>query len=96
MRPEATAELRRRCNVLIENTTPGDIGTGMSGSKIRFMAALAVIGYPFKEPYQWMDENYIKPVLTQEEFDSDVYDNFINSLFEEAYTKVNKETKNGN
>jgi hypothetical protein len=95
MRPEAIAELRRRCNILIENSIPGDIGTGMSGSKIRFMSALAVVGYPFTEPCAWMDEEYIKPVLTREEFDSDIYDNFLKNLFEEAYTKVNKETENG-
>lgn len=96
MRPEAITELRRRCDILIKNAIPGDIGTGMSGSAIRFMSALAPIGYPFTEPYSWMDEDYIKPILTNEEFNNDTYDIFLSSLFEEAYTKVNKDTKNGN
>jgi hypothetical protein len=59
------------------------------------MSALAPIGYPFEETYPWMDEDYIKPVLTNEEFNSDMYDTFLNSLFEEAYTTVNKDTNNG-
>ena len=82
-------ELRRRTAILIENSSAGDIGTGMSGSRVRFNAALAIIGYPFQNPYQWMDENYLKAVMTEEEFHTDTYDSFISSLFQEAYTAVN-------
>ncbi len=89
MKTEIITELRRRCNILIENSIPGDIGTGMSGSKFRFTAALAPIGYPFKDPYSWMDEEYVKPIMTDEEYSSGSYDDFIDSLFEEAYKKVN-------
>jgi hypothetical protein len=38
-----------------------------------------------------MDSQYLEPIMTEEEFNSDVYDNLFKELFEEAYRKVNKE-----
>jgi hypothetical protein len=91
MKSEIVTELRRRCDILIKNASSGDIGTGMTGSMIRFMTALAPVGYPFTDPYKWMDSQYLEPIMTEEEFNSDVYDNLFKELFEEAYRKVNKE-----
>jgi len=90
MKVEIVEELRRRCDILMQHAEPKEINTGMSGSLVRFRAALCMIGYPFQNPPSWMDEEYLKPVMTDEEFHSDVYDDFVNSLFEEAYYKINK------
>ena len=73
----------------MQHAKPGEIDTGMSGSVIRFRVALCMIGYPFQNPPSWMDEEYLKPVMTDEEFHSDTYDDFVNLLFEEAYYKIN-------
>jgi hypothetical protein len=91
MKSEIITELRRRCDILIEHAGPGELGTGMSGSMIRFMTALAPVGYPFTDPYAWMDAQYLEPIMTEEEFNSDIYDDLFKNLFEEAYRKVNKE-----
>ena len=89
MNEAIVTELKRRQGILKENAKPGEIGTGMSGSRIRFMAALAPIGYPF-EPKSWMDAEYVKPIMTLDEFDSDEYDPIFESLFKDAYNTVNK------
>lgn len=95
MRPEVLKELVRRCDILIKHSRPGEMSTGMSGSMVLFRSALCMIGYPFKNPPEWMDEEYIKPIMTKEEFHSDIYDDFVNRLFEETYKKVNKGDHDG-
>jgi hypothetical protein len=82
-------ELKRRCSILIENTTPDEVATGMDGSIIMFVMALAPAGYPLI-PQSWMDENYVKPVMTDEVFTSHLYDDLFLFLFRDAYEKVNK------
>ena len=91
IKPEIINELSRRCDILIENSKKGELVTGMSGSLIMFRAALAPIGYPFKEAKSWMDEEYIKSIMTQEEFDNNIYEPHIKSLFMKAFHKVNDE-----
>ena len=88
MNANIVKELERRQKILIENSKPNDVSTGMSGSLIEFTAALAPIGYPF-EPEPWMDAEYTKRIMTSEEFDSLEYDEVFNRLFKEAYNKVN-------
>ncbi len=84
MREEAVKEIRRRCDILIENSKPGDITTGMSGSFIRFSMALCLLGTEHPD-YDWMsEESYCAPVLTKEEFHSDKYDALLIELFEKA------------
>ncbi len=84
-----TEELRRRCNILIENAKPGSVETGMSGSLIRFRMALCMMGYATGGKPKWMDEEYSRPLMTNEEFQNDLYDAYVEELFEEAYAKVN-------
>jgi hypothetical protein len=61
----------------------------MGGSMIQFNTALCLIGYPFKDPPKWMDDNYRIPCMTSEEFDSNTYNTLLEALFELAYDKVN-------
>jgi hypothetical protein len=87
---EVVWELKRRCSLLMQYAEPGDIGTGMSGSLIRFMAALAPVGYPFEDRYDWMDNEYVKPIMSWETFHSNLYDSLFKKLHQEAYIRVNK------
>jgi hypothetical protein len=88
IKTEIINELNRRCNILIENSKKDDVFTGMSGSLIRFTMALAPVGYPSQaEP--WMDKEYTKSIMTEEEFASNTYDSHIKYLFKIAYDKVN-------
>lgn len=58
--------------------TPGDIETGMSGSRIRFDSAMALLG----------DSSQL-PVMTQTEYHSGEYDDLIEVLHNLAYDKIN-------
>jgi len=89
MNKDIVKELTQRCDMLIENAKPNEIQTGMSGSRVHFCMALAPIGYPF-EPEEWMTEDYIKPLMDNDTFDSDEYDGLFESLYQKAMTKVNK------
>jgi|TARA_R100000482_G_scaffold95925_1_gene40546 hypothetical protein len=96
---EIKNELIRRSkvieNVLIKETK--DIkslqaSVGMSGSLIRFRAALAPIGYPF-EPPSWMTENETRQIMSMDDFDSDTYDDIIENLFDNMYEKYGADSK---
>lgn len=88
-RPEAISELQRRFELIMDNFHLLDpIERGSTGSSIAFETLLAPIGYPFK-PAPWMDDEYLKPVMSNGEYDSGVYD----WLFEHMMKKVQKKTK---
>lgn len=84
-------ELRRRCDLLIQNASPGTIDNGMSGSKVRFNMGLNLLGTNINPP-SWWDEDYKKPCMDLETFHSPIYDSYIDELFNEAYSKVNSIT----
>jgi hypothetical protein len=48
---------------------------------------LAPIGYPLGDPPSFMDEEYLKPCMTGEEFSSDLYDSVFDRLFEQVPKK---------
>lgn len=80
-------ELRRRCDLLIENASPNSVANGMSGSRMRFNMGLNILGTN-TEPPEWWDEEYKKPCMDLETFHSPLYDDYIGELFDEAYDKV--------
>lgn len=89
MNNDIVKEIMRRWEILISNAKPRQMDSGMSGSMVLFRTALALIGYPFEKPLKWMDDDYCKPIMTREEFDSNVYDALLDALYELAYDKVN-------
>lgn len=93
MNPEIINELNRRYEILIQNAKPGEISTGMSGSRIRFFMALAPIGYPIGRE-SWMDDEYTKPIMSKEDFDNCVYDEYMDTLHAKAYETINKRKLN--
>lgn len=56
-------------------------------SQMRFNILLNLIGYPFENSPSWMDENYLKPVMTEDVFHSNLYD----KLLSELHTKLLRE-----
>ena len=89
MNEDIVKKIISRWEMLIANASPREMGLGMTGSMNLFRSSLSLIGYPFKNPLEWMDEEYCKPAMTREEFDSDTYDELINALYELAYDKIN-------
>jgi len=89
MNESVVKEILRRWEILLINAKPRQISTGMSGSMVQFNTALCLIGYPFEKPLKWMDDDYLKPIMTREEFDSDTYDELLNALHELAYDRIN-------
>jgi hypothetical protein len=87
MSPEIEKELRRRCDILIQHAKPNAVELGMTGSMFRFDCCLAPIGYPF-EPLEWMDEEYIKPIMTKDEYHSTIYDDLIEELYNKTWYSV--------
>ena len=86
VRPEAISELQRRFELIMDNFhLLNPIKRGSTGSMVRLEALLAPIGYPFK-PEPWMDDEYLKPVMSDGEYNSGVYD----GLFEIMMDKVQK------
>ena len=81
-------EIIRRWEILLVNARPRDISTGMSGSQRNFNISLCLIGYPYKDPPQWMDDHYRQPCMTSDEYLSNVYDALLETLFDLAYDKI--------
>jgi len=82
MRKHVVSEIQRRFDVMKENTSLSKTGVrfGHTGSRIRFDSGLALIGYPFARE-EWMDDEYIKPVMSEEEYNANVYGPFVEKLF---------------
>jgi hypothetical protein len=81
--PQVVSELERRFQVVMDNLDSiNPVTSGASGSRISFMMILAPIGYPV-EPESFMDEEYLKPCMTNEEFHSNLYDSVFERLFQQ-------------
>ena len=72
MRQEVLNELENRIQTLKKTAKPNDIGTGMSGSFIRFNYSLQS-----------------HEVMTKEEFDNCVYDDWLKQKHQEVLNEVN-------
>lgn len=85
--PKVVSELERRFKLIMDNfDSLHPIESGATGSAVRFRMSLAPIGYPF-EPKSFMDEEYLKPCMTNREFSSDLYDSVFDRLFEQVPQK---------
>jgi hypothetical protein len=66
-------------------------------SQMRFNILLNLIGYPFENPPSWMDEKYLEPIMTEDVFNSDLYDTLISELhtklLHEKFPKLMEEIK---
>lgn len=109
MKEEVVKELRRRADLLIEHALPGRIIFGMSGSRIKFNMGLNLLGGPAPtgsgtdskgvdyshspSDFPWWDKQYEEPIMTKDEFYSEVYDKYIGELHDEVLYKVKNRTK---
>ena len=86
--PQVVSELERRFQIMMDNSDSlNPIESGSTGSEIKFRMILAPMGYPFDDPYSFMDEEYLKPCMTDEEFSSVLYDSVFDRLFEQVPQK---------
>jgi hypothetical protein len=83
-------EIMRRYDIL-NSQDPAELRSLMLTSRTMFRAKLALIGYPFKSPPSWMDDDYLKPVMDNETFHSDVYDPIIHGLYSQMLEKLTKD-----
>lgn len=83
-------EIMRRYDIL-NRQDPKELLSMMLTSRVMFRAKLALIGYPFQDPPSWMDDEYIKPVMDNETFHSDLYDPIIHGLYSQMLEKLTKE-----
>lgn len=82
---EIWKEAERRLNEWLKYPTFNEMS--VCGSRIRFDMSLGLLGgYPFEEP-KWMKNKSFNGFITEDEFDSQEYDNIINQLFEKASKK---------
>jgi len=85
-------EFDRRLNLVIKNLDNiHPIESGLTGSSVRFCMNLAICGYPLK-PKEWMDEEYLKPLITFEIYSDDEseYMKYVNEKEKEFYGKYSK------
>jgi hypothetical protein len=83
-------EIMRRYDILNSQDTK-ELLSMMLTSRVMFRAKLALIGYPFQDPPSWMDDEYIKPVMDNDTFHSDLYDPIIHGLYSQMLEKLTKE-----
>lgn len=87
--PKVVSELKRRFELIMDNfANLHPVERGSTGSMVRLQCLLAPVGYPF-EPEPWMDEQYLTPVMSDEEFHGDLYD----PLFIIMMEKIQKKTR---
>jgi hypothetical protein len=83
-------EIMRRYDIL--NSQPTEELTNlMMVSRGLFTSYLALIGFPFKDPPAWMDQDYLKPIMDHDTFFSDLYDPIILGLHSQLIEKLNQE-----
>jgi hypothetical protein len=80
-------EIMRRYDII--NSQPiEELNSLMLTSRGLFTAHLALIGYPFKDPPAWMDQEYLVPLMDQDTFFSDLYDPIIFGLHSQLIEKL--------
>jgi len=75
---EITDEVKRRVNLWLTNTDWNQMTC--YGSYIRFNMSVGMRGYPFKKEV-WMDKNDFKKFITEEEDDSDFFNELMTDIF---------------
>ena len=82
-------ELNRRFKLLLENLDSlNPVESGQTGSFICFNMILATMGCSSSEALPFMDEQYLEPLLTSEEYSNGTHDSAIQELFDKL-PKVN-------
>lgn len=89
MKPHVVEELKRRTEIIIKNSEPGCLQTGMSGSYMAFEIFLAPLGYPFSEGPDWADWLTAPPLMGQDDFRIGFYDELMQDCFAKALDEVN-------
>jgi len=88
---EITAEATRRLNLHLDHTTFAELT--VFGSYMRFNMAIGGVGYPF-EFEEWMNPDEWQAFVTDQEFNSPIYDNAVKPLFNHHLDNYHK-TKRG-
>ena len=82
-------ELNRRFKLLLDNLDSlNPVESGQTGSFICFNMILATMGCSPSAALPFMDEQYLEPLLTIEEYNNGTHDSAIYELFEKL-PKVN-------
>ena len=84
-------EIMRRYDILSSQSIE-ELNDLMVTSRTMFRANLALIGYPFADsPPEWMDQEYLKPIMDEATFFSDLYDPIIHGLYSQLNEKIYQE-----
>lgn len=81
---QITDEVKRRINLWLTHTDWNEMTC--YGSYIRFNMSVGMRGYPFGKE-EWMDKNDFKKFITDEEDDSDFYNELMSDMFYESQSK---------
>lgn len=88
---EIREESIRRMNIWIKESSFDEMT--VYGSFIRFNMGLGLLGgYPF-EKEKWMGKDDFGAFVTEEEYDSEEYDEIVGNLFKENLWRLPKQTK---
>ena len=86
-------EIVRRFEIL-NNQPIEELRSRILTSRIRFNMDLALIGYPFDDPPEWMDQDYLKSVIDEDTFHSNLYDSIIDNLHSQLIEKITQDEIN--
>lgn len=75
---QITDEVNRRVNLWLTNSTWNEMTC--HGSYIRFNMSVGMRGYPFAKE-EWMEKNDFKKFITEEEDDSEFYNDLMSDIF---------------
>jgi len=79
-------EAKRRIAEWLQNSSFDEMTVG--GSRMRFDMALGLLGgYQFEKP-EWMKGKKFNSFVTEQEFNSDEYDQIIDELFDNEFMKM--------
>ena len=77
-------EAKRRLIEWLKNSTFDKMS--VCGSLMRFDMSIGLAGYPFQKP-EWMKHKNFDKFVSDEEYDSEEYDEIMSELFELAESK---------
>lgn len=99
MKEEVLNEINRRYDILKQYAVPESIKYGTTGSRLKFHMALNLLGGKPTDmmdnpEWAWIDDKYIQPILTVDEYYSGEYDEFLDGLLEKLLLEVNSRSTN--
>jgi len=86
-------EILRRYNIMINNINISvpEISYGRTASMIHFCSGLCILGVNF-EKEQWMDSEYKKPCMSEEDYRAGIYDEILDELLSNVIKESSKKT----